>query len=41
MTIDATACVFFAYYGIDVVQFIVICLCLAMILRARAYGEEW
>ncbi|MEX5306132.1 O-antigen ligase family protein [Kocuria sp. CPCC 205258] len=40
-SVPVAACVFFAYYGIDVVQFIVICLCLAMIMRARTYGEDW
>lgn len=40
-SVPVAACVFFAYYGIDVVQFIVICLCLAMLLRARSGGEQW
>lgn len=40
-SVPVAACFFFAYYGIDVVQFIVICLCLAMLLRARAHGERW
>lgn len=33
------ACLFFAYYGLDAVQFILISLSLAVLLRSRRYGE--
>lgn len=37
--VPVAACMFFAYYGLDAVQFILISLSLAMLLRARRYGE--
>ncbi|MEX5294617.1 O-antigen ligase family protein [Kocuria sp. CPCC 205268] len=33
------ACLFFTYYGLDAVQFILISLSLAVLLRSRRYGE--
>lgn len=33
------ACLFFAYYGLDAVQFILISLSMAVLLRSRRYGE--
>ncbi len=38
--VPVAACVFFAYYGLDAVQFILICLSLAVLLRAQRYGER-
>ncbi|MGK7223269.1 O-antigen ligase family protein [Kocuria flava] len=37
--VPVAACVFFTFYGLDAVQFILISLSLAVLLRSRRYGE--